>query len=98
MLEELATAGVAPFGVLADDRLSDNASALVRFDYLTDGGHSITLRGDWRLSDTDPSRIGPLSLPQTGGNNKSWGGGLMATVTSNFAGRFLNELKRELKV
>ncbi len=89
----LASAGVAPFGVLADDRLSDNASALVRLDYLTDGGHSITLRGDWRLSDTDPSRIGPLSLPQTGGNNKSWGGGLMATVTSNFAGRFLNELK-----
>jgi hypothetical protein len=78
----LANAGVAPFGVLADDRLSDNASALVRLDYLTDGGHSITLRGDWRLSDTDPSRIGPLSLPQTGGNNKSWGGGVMATVTS----------------
>lgn len=89
----LTNAGVAPFGVLADDRLSDNASALVRFDYLTDGGHSITLRGDWRSSDTDPSRIGPLSLPQTGGSNKSWGGGIMATVTSNFAGRFLNELK-----
>ncbi len=89
----LTDAGVSPFGILADDRLSDNASALVRFDYLTEGGHAITLRGDWRSSDTDPSRIGPLSLPQTGGSNKSWGGGIMATVTSNFAGRFLNELK-----
>jgi hypothetical protein len=91
--EILTGEGVSPFGVLADNRLSDNASALVRFDYLTDGGHSITLRGDWRSSDTDPSRIGPLALPQTGGNNRSWGGGIMATVTSNFAGRFLNELK-----
>ncbi|MGQ0650375.1 MAG: carboxypeptidase regulatory-like domain-containing protein [Gemmatimonadaceae bacterium] len=89
----LTSAGVRPYSVLADDRLSDNLSGLMRFDYLSDGGHSITLRGDWRLSDTDPSRIGPLSLPQTGGNNKSWGGGVMATVTSNFAGRFLNEFK-----
>jgi hypothetical protein len=89
----LTGAGVQPFGVLADDRLSDNLSGLLRLDYLTDGGHSITVRGDWRLSDTDPSRIGPLSLPQTGGNNRSWGGGVMATVTSNFAGRFLNEFK-----
>ncbi|MBL8981642.1 MAG: carboxypeptidase regulatory-like domain-containing protein [Gemmatimonadetes bacterium] len=89
----LTGAGVRPFSVLADDRLSDNASGLIRLDYLTDGGHSITVRGDWRLSDQDPSRIGPLALPQTGGNNNSWGGGLMATVTSNFAGRFLNEFK-----
>lgn len=89
----LTGAGVQPFSVLADDRLSDNYSGLLRFDYLTDGGHSITLRGDWRQSDTDPSRIGPLSLPQTGGNNHSSGGGIMATVTSNFAGRFLNEFK-----
>ena len=89
----LTGAGVQPFGVLADDRLSDNVSGLIRLDYLTEGGHSITVRGDWRQSDTDPSRIGPLALPQTGGNNRSWGGGLMATVTSNFAGRFLNEFK-----
>ena len=89
----LTSAGVRPFSVLADDRLSDNYSGLVRFDYLTEGGHSITLRGDWRISDQDPTRIGPLALPQTGGNNSSWGAGVMATVTSNFAGRFLNEFK-----
>lgn len=89
----LTNAGVRPFSVLADDRLSDNVSGMVRLDYLTDGGHSITVRGDWRLSDQDPTRIGPLALPQTGGNNNTWGGGLMTTVTSNFAGRFLNEFK-----
>jgi hypothetical protein len=89
----LTADGLSPFGVLADDRLSDNASGLLRVDYLTDGGHSITVRGDYRWSDQDPSRIGPLSLPQTGGENGSWGGGLMTTVTSNFGGRFLNELK-----
>lgn len=89
----LTGAGVSPFAIAADDRLSDNASAIVRLDYLTEGGQSLSLRSDFRWSDTDPSRIGPLSLPQTGGNNRNWGGGLAATLTSNFAGRFLNELK-----
>ncbi len=89
----LTQAGVAPFAIAADDRLSDNASGIVRLDYLTEGGQSISLRTDFRWSDTDPSRIGPLSLPQTGGNNRNWGGGVAATVTSNFGGRFLNELK-----
>jgi hypothetical protein len=89
----LTQAGVAPFAILADDRLSDNASGIVRLDYLTEGGQSLSLRSDFRWSDTDPSRIGPLSLPQTGGSNKNWGGGIAATLTSNFAGRFLNELK-----
>jgi hypothetical protein len=89
----LTQSGLSPFAIAADDRLSDNASALVRFDYLTDGGQSLSLRGDFRWSDQDPSRIGPLALPQTGGNNRNWGGGVAATLTSNFGGRFLNELK-----
>ncbi|HEY7567102.1 MAG TPA: carboxypeptidase regulatory-like domain-containing protein [Gemmatimonadaceae bacterium] len=89
----LTNAGVSPFAIAADDRLSDNASAIVRLDYLTEGGQSLSLRSDFRWSDTDPSRIGPLALPQTGGNNRNWGGGLAATLTSNFGGRFLNELK-----
>ncbi|MGQ0538126.1 MAG: hypothetical protein ACT4R6_04200, partial [Gemmatimonadaceae bacterium] len=89
----LTGAGVAPFAIAADDRLADNVSSLVRFDYLTEGGQSISLRGDFRWSDTDPSRIGPLALPQTGGSNRNWGGGVAATVTANFGGRFLNELK-----
>lgn len=89
----LTQAGVAPFAIAADDRLSDNASGIVRLDYLTEGGQSLSLRSDFRWSDTDPSRIGPLSLPQTGGNNRNWGGGVAATLTSNFGGRFLNELK-----
>ncbi|MGQ0641074.1 MAG: carboxypeptidase regulatory-like domain-containing protein [Gemmatimonadaceae bacterium] len=89
----LTQAGVSPFGIVAGDRLSDNASAIVRLDYLTEGGQSLSLRSDFRWSDTDPSRIGPLSLPQTGGSNKNWGGGIAATLTSNLAGRFLNELK-----
>ncbi|MGQ0765968.1 MAG: carboxypeptidase regulatory-like domain-containing protein [Gemmatimonadota bacterium] len=89
----LTANGLSPFAILADDRLSDNVSGLLRLDYLTDGGHSVTVRGDYRWNDQDPSRIGPLALPQTGGNSSSLGGGLMATVTSNFGGRFLNELK-----
>jgi hypothetical protein len=93
----LATAaGIAPFSVSASDRTSDNISGIVRLDYLTPGGQSISLRGDYRWSGQDPTRIGPLALPQTGGDSRNWGGGLAATVTSNIGGRFLNEFKSYL--
>lgn len=90
----VATAnGIAPRSVLANDRTSDNVSGIARFDYLTEGGQSLSIRGDYNYSNSDPSRIGTLSLPQTGGDTRNWGGGLAATLTSNIAGRFLNELK-----
>lgn len=85
--------GISPNTFFNDNRTQDNVSGLVRLDWLTPGGHSLTLRGDWRWNNQDPSRVGTLSLPQTGGTSKDWGGGVMATYTSNFGGRFLNELK-----
>ncbi|MFP5353668.1 MAG: carboxypeptidase regulatory-like domain-containing protein [Gemmatimonadota bacterium] len=88
-----STAGIAPRSILANDRTGDNVSGIVRFDYLTDGGQSLSIRGDYNYSNSDPTRIGTLSLPQTGGDSRNWGGGMAATLTSNFGGRFLNELK-----
>lgn len=88
-----STAGIAPRGILANDRTGDNVSGIVRFDYLTDGGQSLSIRGDYNYSNSDPTRIGTLSLPQTGGDSRNWGGGMAATLTSNIGGRFLNELK-----
>jgi len=85
--------GIAPRSVLANDRTSNNVSGIARFDYLTEGGQSLSIRGDYNYQNSDPSRIGTLSLPQTGGDTRNWGGGLAATLTSNIAGRFLNELK-----
>ena len=86
-------AGISPRSVLANDRTADNVTGIVRFDYMTEGGQSLSVRGDYNFSNSDPTRIGTLSLPQTGGDSRNWGGGMAATLTSNIAGRFLNELK-----
>ncbi|HEX6944446.1 MAG TPA: carboxypeptidase regulatory-like domain-containing protein [Gemmatimonadaceae bacterium] len=76
-----------------ENRTQDNVSGLGRFDWLLENGHSLSVRADWRWNDQDPSRVGTLSLPMTGGTNKGWGGGVMATYTSIFGGTFLNEFK-----
>ena len=74
-------------------RIGDNLSALARIDYYLTDMQTLTLRGDYRWQGQDPSRVGSFSLPQTGGNTKSWGGGIMATLTSHFESGFVNELR-----
>ena len=85
--------GLTPDASLENSRDADNYSSLLRVDWLASPGHTLTLRGDFRGTGQDPTRVGTLSLPQTGGNQKSSGGGLMAVMSSNFAGRFINELR-----
>jgi hypothetical protein len=85
--------GMPPGAFFNENRIQDNISGLGRFDWLLENGHSLSVRGDWRWNDQDPSRVGTLSLPMTGGTNKGWGGGVMATYTSIFGGQFLNEFK-----
>ena len=78
------------------DRTGDNLSALVRFDYFLTDMQTLTIRGDYRWQGQDPSRVGTFSLAQTGGNTKSWSGGLMTTLTSHFESGFVNELRAYL--
>jgi hypothetical protein len=85
--------GLTPDASLEDSRDADTYSALVRLDLLASSGQTLTLRGDFRGTGQDPTRVGTLSLPQTGGNQKSSGGGIMAVLSSNFGGRFINELR-----
>jgi hypothetical protein len=85
--------GIAPGAFFDDKRIQDDLSGLFRLDWLMENGSSLTLRADWSWNDQDPSRVGTLALPQTGGKQKSWGGGLMGTYTSIVGDRFLNELK-----
>lgn len=75
---------------IPDERLADQASAIVRFDWSLGDEHTLTLRGDWRGSLQDGTRISPFSVPSTGGNLRTMGGGIMATLTSTL-GRFINE-------
>ena len=77
----------------ADTRASNNLSGLVRFDWVLSNAHTLTLRGNWNGTSQDPSRLGSLSLPQTGGKVNNSGGGLMATLTSHFGATVLNELR-----
>ena len=92
------TNGMPPGAFFNENRIQDNLSGLGRFDWLLDNGHSLSVRADWRWNDQDPSRVGTLSLPMTGGTNKGWGGGVMATYTSIFGGVFLNEFKGYVSV
>ncbi len=74
-------------------RSNDNLSALGRIDLVLNGTHSMTLRGDWRGTTQDPSRLGPLALPQRGGTTESGGGGVMLSLSSRFTNGFMNELR-----
>ena len=84
--------GVSPAQGAPSERLTDNASLLVRSDFTLDESHSLMLRGDWRSSDQAGSRIAALSVPHSGGDTKSSGGGGMLTLTSRL-GSFINELR-----
>lgn len=78
--------------IIPEERLNNNASALMRVDYSIGEAHSLMLRGDWRGSIQDASRISPFSVPHSGGNAKSSGGGGMITLTSHLAS-IINELR-----
>ena len=83
----LNTYGLQPtMASIPDERLNNNASALVRVDYNLADSHTLMMRGDWRGSIQDASRISPFSVPHSGGNAKGSGGGGMVTLTSNWSG------------
>lgn len=77
---------------IPDEKIGDNASALVRFDYRLGESNTLMLRGDWRGNIQDASRIGALSVPHSGGNAHNSGGGGMFTITSNWD-KYINELR-----
>ncbi len=77
---------------IPDERIGDNASALVRFDYHLGESNTLMLRGDWRGNVQDASRISALSVPHSGGNARTSGGGGMLTLTSNW-GMYINEVR-----
>jgi hypothetical protein len=93
-LHILDSLGIPPAMVPgAATRGSDNVSGMVRLDYILSNAHNLTLRGNWNGTGQNPSRVGSLALPQTGGNLTNSAGGLMATVTSHFGATVLNELQ-----
>jgi hypothetical protein len=85
--------GLQPTSALIpDERLNNNPSAIVRFDYNLGESNTVMLRGDWRRSTQDASRISPFSVPHSGGDGRTSGGGAMLTLTSHWS-TFINELR-----
>jgi Carboxypeptidase regulatory-like domain len=78
--------------LIPDQRLNNNGSAIVRVDYSLGESHSLMLRGDWRGSTQDASRISAFSVPHSGGDGSSSGGGGMVTLTSHWS-NVINELR-----
>ena len=77
---------------IPEERLADNASAIVRYDWSLGELHTLTIRGDWRGQLQDATRISANAVPSTGGNLKTMGGGAMATLTSHVHG-LINEAR-----
>ncbi|MFL5561493.1 MAG: carboxypeptidase regulatory-like domain-containing protein [Gemmatimonadaceae bacterium] len=75
-----------------EDRVTDNASAIVRGDVTLNEAHSLTMRLDWRGSRQSNARVSTLAVPGTGGNANSSGGGAMLTATSRLE-QFINEAR-----
>ena len=92
-LSRLNTIGVrATLPGIPDERLADNASAIVRYDWSLGDLHTLTVRGDWRGQLQDATRINSTAVPSTGGNLHTLGGGAMATLTSHVHG-IINEAR-----
>jgi hypothetical protein len=85
-------------GVIDDNRNADNLTALGRMDFSVTDGHTLTLRGDWRLVDQTPTRVGSLALPQTGGTTENRGGGGSIVLSSRFGTGVVNELRAGLQI
>src|SRR5439155_395718 len=90
-----AAASGAPAQIrgLSDGRTPENAIAFLRFDWKVSEAQTLTLRLDGRWDSQQPTRVSPLGLPPTGGTRTERGGGVMASLTSHFAGSLINEVR-----
>ncbi|MBW8773451.1 MAG: hypothetical protein JF590_09205, partial [Gemmatimonadetes bacterium] len=76
-----------------DSRFGRDLSALLRTDWVMTQGHTLSLRGDWRRSDQDPTRVSSLGTSASGGQQESSGGGVMLTLSSRLGQSLINEAK-----
>lgn len=85
--------GLQPASALIpEERLNNQGSALMRLDYTVSDAHTLMLRGDWRGSAQDATRVSPFAVPHSGGNARSSGGGGMITLSSHRES-LINELR-----
>lgn len=83
--------GAAPASRFDGRRSNNSLSGMLRVDYLLTPNHTLMLRGDLQDQGQDPVRLGASALPETGGESRGSGGGLMAGLSSRIGGRIINE-------
>ena len=92
-LGQINTLGLSPtVSGIPGRRTNNNLTGIARIDFNITDEHTLTLRGDYRWTEQDASRIGSYSTPNHGGNAGSTGGGLQMTLTSRM-GQFVHEAK-----
>ncbi|HEY9383529.1 MAG TPA: carboxypeptidase-like regulatory domain-containing protein, partial [Gemmatimonadales bacterium] len=72
------------------NRSANDFSGLARVDLNLTATQTLTLRGDARQNRTEPTGVGSLSVPASGGITRSSGGGGMATLSSRFGRQLIN--------
>jgi hypothetical protein len=75
------------------DANTDRITALTREDFALGDRHTLTIRGDWNWQKTDATRLSALSVPSHGGNTRSLGGGVLASISSTFDNGIINEVR-----
>jgi hypothetical protein len=76
---------------IPDDRLTDNATGVARFDYHINEDHSLTARVNWAGSRADNFRSEALGIPPLGGDRGTNSGGLLLSLSSTLFDQFVNE-------
>jgi len=91
----LAAASGAPTSLpgLSPDRSTTTTLALLRLDWQASDAQTLTLRLDGSWDSQDPTRVGTLAVPATGGTRSTRGDGIFASLTSFVGGNFINELR-----
>jgi hypothetical protein len=97
LLGVLGSSGVPIDTDLSDaSRSNDEISSLLRLDYLLSSSQTLTVRGDFRHSRQEPTRVGPLSVPSGETRSSQRGGGAMVSLSSRFGPSIVNELRAYL--
>ncbi len=78
------------------NRSTDDFSSIERLDFMLSSSQTLTVRGDYRHNRSQPTGVGALSVPAAGGTTQSAGGGGMATLSSRFGTKVINELRAYL--
>lgn len=88
-----ATGLTAAAGPIGPGSGNDRYTGMLRADWNIADRHTVSFRGDLRLNDGGPSRIGSTQLPQVGGTSDGNGGGVSVGIFSRVGVALTNELR-----